>query len=98
MLSARLRASLQSAKNDNARSADYDILPGRQEHSVLSSRKKRILRQASSDDHEGPHESLGNEIENAQFNHLTPLSSAVAPPVLKRRQNGKMGEERGIEK
>ena len=56
------------------------------------------MRQASSDDHEGPHKSLGNEIENAQSNHLTPLSSAVAPPVLKRRQNGKMGEERGIEK
>ena len=61
-------------------------------------KEKKDMRQASSDDHEGPHKSLGNEIENAQSNHLTPLSSAVAPPVLKRRQNGKMGEERGIEK
>ena len=41
---------------------------------------------------------FASSIENAQSNHLTPLSSAVAPPVLKRRQNGKMGEERGIEK
>ena len=56
------------------------------------------MRQASSDDHEGPHESLGTKIEKTQSNHLTPLSSAVAPPVLKRRQNGKMGEEREIEK
>ena len=55
------------------------------------------MQQAGSDD-KGPHKSLGNEIENAQSNHLTPLSSAVAPPVLKRRENGKMGEERGIEK
>ena len=55
------------------------------------------MRQAGSDD-KGPHWSLGNEIENSQSNHLTPLSRAVAPPVLKRRQNGKMGEERGIEK
>ena len=55
------------------------------------------MRQAGSDD-KGPRESLGNEIENAQSNDLTPLSSAVAPPVLKRRENGKMGEERGIEK
>ena len=53
-------------------------------------------RQAGSDDKE--FESLGNEIENAQSNHLTPLSRAVAPPVLKRRENRKMGEERGIEK
>ena len=49
-------------------------------------------------DDKGPCESLGNEIENAQSNHLTPLSSAVAPPVLKCRENGKMGEKRGIEK
>ena len=55
------------------------------------------MRQAGSDD-KGPHWSLGNEIENAQSNHLTPLSRAVAPPVLKRRENGKMGEERGIDK
>ena len=55
------------------------------------------MRQVGSDD-KGPHESLGNEIENAQSNHLTPLSPAVSPPVLKQRQNGKMGEERGIEK
>ena len=55
------------------------------------------MRQAGSAD-KGPHESLGNETENAQSNLWTPLSSAVAPPVLKRRQNGKMGEERGIEK
>ena len=56
------------------------------------------MRQAGSDD-KGPHWSLGNEIiENAQSNHLTPLSRAVAPPELKRRENGKMGEERGIEK
>ena len=55
------------------------------------------MRQAGSDD-KGPHWSLGNEIENPQSNHLTPLSRAVAPPVLKRRENGKMGEERGIEK
>ena len=55
------------------------------------------MRQAGSDD-KGPHESLGNEIENAQSNHLTPLSRAVAPPVLKRRENRKMGEERGIKK
>ena len=54
-------------------------------------------RQAGSDD-KGPHESLGNEIENAQSNHLTPLSRAVAPPVLKGRENRKMGEKRGIEK
>ena len=46
------------------------------------------MRQAGSDD-KGPHESLENETENAQSNHLTPLSSAVAPPVLKRRQNGR---------
>ena len=55
------------------------------------------MRQAGSDD-KSPHESLGNEIENAQSNHLTPLSRAEAPPVLKRRENRKMGEERGIEK
>ena len=55
------------------------------------------MRQASSDD-EGLHWSLGNEIENARSIHLTPLSRAEAPLVLKRRQNGKMGEERGIEK
>ena len=55
------------------------------------------MRQAGSAD-EGPHESLGNEIENAQSNHLTPLSRAIAPPVLKRRENRKMGEKRGIEK
>ena len=55
------------------------------------------MRQAGSDD-KGPRESLGNEIENAQSNHLTPLSYAIAPPVLKRRENGKMGEKRGIEK
>ena len=55
------------------------------------------MRQAGSDD-KGLHESLGNEIENGQSNHLTPLSRAVAPPVLKRRENRKMGEERGIEK
>ena len=53
------------------------------------------MRQAGSDD-KGPYESLGNEIGNAQSNHLTPLSRAVAPPVLKRRENRKMGEERGI--
>ena len=56
------------------------------------------MRQASSNDHEGPHAELGNQIENNRSNHLTPLSSAVAPPVLKRRQNEKMGEERGNEK
>ena len=43
---ARLRASLENAKkkNDNACSAGYAvyILPGRQEHGVLSSRKKRL--------------------------------------------------------
>ena len=55
------------------------------------------MRLAGSDD-KGPHESLGNESENAQSNHLTPVSSAVAPTVLKRRENGKMGEKRGIEK
>ena len=55
------------------------------------------MRQAGSDD-KGPHWSLGNEIENSQSNNLTPLSRAVAPPVLKRRENGKMGEEGGIEK
>ena len=55
------------------------------------------MRQAGSDD-KGPHWSLGNEIENAQSSHLTALSSAVAPPVLKRRENGKMGEEKGIQK
>ena len=53
------------------------------------------MRQAGSND-KGPYESLGNEIGNAQSNHLTPLSRAVAPPVLKRRENRKMGEERGI--
>ena len=53
------------------------------------------MRQAGSDD-KSPHWSLGNEIENAQSNQLTPLSRAVAPPALKRRENGKMGEERGI--
>ena len=55
MLWARLRATLQNAKtkktkNDNACSAGYAvyILPGRQEHGVLSSRKKRIChRQAA---------------------------------------------------
>ena len=46
------------------------------------------MRQAGSDE-KGPCESLGNEIENAQSNHLTPLSRAVAPPVLKRREIGK---------
>ena len=46
------------------------------------------MRQAGSDD-KGPHWSLGNEIENAQSNHLTPLSRAVAPSVLKRREMGK---------
>ena len=55
------------------------------------------MRQAGSEG-KGPHWSFGNEIKNAQSNHLTPLSQAVAPPVLKRRENGKMGEERGIEK
>ena len=55
------------------------------------------MRQAGSDD-KGPCESLGNEIENAQSNHLTPLLSVVAPPMLKRRENGKMREKRGIEK
>ena len=50
------------------------------------------MRQEGSVD-KGPHKSLENEIENAQSNHLTPLSSAVAPPVLKRRENGKMGEK-----
>ena len=55
------------------------------------------MRQAGSDD-KGPHENLGSEIGNAQSNHLSPLSSAVAPPVLRRRENGKMGEEKGIEK
>ena len=55
------------------------------------------MRQAGSDD-KSPHWSLGNEIENAQSNHLTPLSRGVAPTVLKLRENGKMGEERGIEK
>ena len=48
------------------------------------------MQQAGSDDKD-PHWSLGNEIENSQSNHLTPLSSAVSPPVLKRRENGKMG-------
>ena len=55
------------------------------------------MRQAGSND-KGPHWSLGNEIENAQSNHLTPLSPAVAPPVLKWSQNRKMGEKRRIEK
>ena len=55
------------------------------------------MQQEGSND-KGPRESLGNEIENAQSNYLTPLSSAVAPPVLKRRENGKMGEKRGIER
>ena len=55
------------------------------------------MRQAGSDD-KGSHWSLENEIDNAQSNHLTPLSRAVAPPVLKRRENGKMGKERGIKK
>ena len=57
------------------------------------------MRQAGSDD-KGPRESLGNEIENAQSNHLTPISSAVAPPVLKQRarENGKMREKGGNEK
>ena len=50
------------------------------------------MRQAGSDD-KGPYERLGNETGNAQSNHLTPLSRAVAPPVLKRRENRKMGEE-----
>ena len=53
------------------------------------------MRQAGSND-KRPYESLGNEIGNAQSNHLTPLSRAVAPPMLKRRENRKMGEERGI--
>ena len=53
--------------------------------------------QVGSDD-KGPHWSLGNEIENAQSNHLTPLSWAVAPPMLKWQENREMGEERGIEK
>ena len=60
-------------------------------------RKKKDMRQAGSDD-KGPHWSLGSEIKNAQSNHLTPLSRAVAPPMLKWRENGKMGEEKGIEK
>ena len=55
------------------------------------------MRQVGSDD-KGPHWSLGNEIDNARSNNLTPLSRAVAPPALKRRENGKMGEEKGIEK
>ena len=55
------------------------------------------MQQAGSDD-KGPHWRLGNEIENAQSNHLTPLSRAIGPPVLKQRKNGKMREERGIEK
>ena len=49
------------------------------------------MRQTGSDD-KGPRWSLGNEIENAQSNHLTPFSRAVAPPVLKRQENGKMGK------
>ena len=55
------------------------------------------MQQASSDDHEGPHESLGTK-SRMLSQIMTPLSLAVAPPVLKRRENGKMGEERGIEK
>ena len=51
------------------------------------------MRQPGSND-KGPRGSLGNEFENAQSNHLTPLSSAVAPPVLKRRENGKMGKKK----
>ena len=54
------------------------------------------MRQAGSDD-KGPHEGLGNDNENAQSNHLTPLSSAGAPSALKRQENEKMGEKRGIE-
>ena len=53
------------------------------------------MRQAGSDD-KGRYESLGNEIENAQSNHLTPLPWAGAPPMLKQRESRKMGEERGI--
>ena len=53
------------------------------------------MRQAGSDD-KGPYKGLENEIENAQSNHLSPLSRAVALPVLKRRENRKMGEERGL--
>ena len=49
-------------------------------------------------DDKGPHEGLGNDIKNVQSNHLTPLSSAEAPSVLKRRENRKMGEKRGIKK
>ena len=61
-------------------------------------KENKDIRQAGSDD-KGPHWSLGKEIiENAQSNDLAPLSRAVAPPVLKRRENGKMGEEREIEK
>ena len=55
------------------------------------------MRQAGSDD-KGPHWRLGNEIENAQSNHLTSLSRAIGPPVLRRRENRKIGEERRIEK
>ena len=60
-------------------------------------KEKKDMRQAGSDD-KGPHWSLGNEIMNVQSNHLTPLSRAVAPPVLKRGENGKMGEGRAIGK
>ena len=92
MFWARLRASLQNAKKKK-------ITPILQAMPFTSFKEKKDMRQASCIDHEGPHESLGTKSRiNAQSNHLTPLSSAIAPPVLKRRQNGKMGEERGIEK
>ena len=71
---------------------------GTAETPCLIIKENKDMRQAGSDDKD-PHWSLGSEIiENAQSNHLTRLSLAVAPPGLKRRENGKMGDERGIEK
>ena len=55
------------------------------------------MRQAGSDD-KGACESLGDEIENAHSDHLTPLFSVVVPLMLKRRENGKMEGKRGIGK
>ena len=48
------------------------------------------MRQAGSDD-KGPHWSLGNEIENAQSNHLTPLpgGSSTLVETARKWENGR---------
>ena len=65
---------------------------GRQKHRVWSSKKKKICDRKGSED-KGPHWSLGNEIKNAQSNHLTPLSrargSSTRVETARKWQNGR---------